>query len=92
MNSEMCMNYRKLKLIKESLGKTDFELKDLEEWFDDNISPHDASVLRRLYGLDGDTPMSYEEVAGEFNTTEGRVREFESRSLQRILCAIRRNK
>lgn len=54
MNSEMCMNYKKLKLIKESLGKTDFELKDLEEWFDDNISPHDASVLRRLYGLDGD--------------------------------------
>jgi len=48
------------------------------------LSPREQKVLELRYGLDGQQPRTLEEVGRTFNITRERIRQIESRSLNRL--------
>lgn len=48
------------------------------------ISDREAVVLRKRYGLDGEEPMTYDEIGREQGVTRERIRQIEAKSLRKL--------
>jgi len=58
----------------------------------DTITPREAKVLSLLYGLDGEGPITLEEVGKQFDLTRGRIRQIEAKALHNLRKPIRADK
>ncbi|WP_308116574.1 sigma-70 family RNA polymerase sigma factor [Leifsonia poae] len=65
--------------------EVDFRHRDLELRLQD-LPPRDARVVRLRFGLDGQKPMTLDEVGEIYGITRERVRQLETRSLKRLRC------
>lgn len=48
------------------------------------LQPREAQVLRLRYGLDGEEPMTFSQVAHSFGVTGGRIRQIESTAMRKL--------
>jgi RNA polymerase primary sigma factor len=62
-----------------------FRHRDLEDRLRE-LPPRDAKVVRMRFGLDGQKPMTLDEVGEIYGITRERVRQLETRSLKRLRC------
>jgi RNA polymerase primary sigma factor len=53
-----------------------------------SLKPRDATVIRRRYGLSGESCTSYEDIARQFGVTRERVRQIASRAIQNMRYAV----
>ncbi|MGH1551119.1 sigma-70 family RNA polymerase sigma factor [Leifsonia poae] len=65
--------------------EVEFRHRDLEERLRE-LPPRDAKVVRMRFGLDGQKPMTLDEVGEVYGITRERVRQLETRSLKRLRC------
>ncbi len=65
--------------------EVDFRHRDLEDRLRE-LPPRDAKVVRMRFGLDGQKPMTLDEVGEVYGITRERVRQLETRSLKRLRC------
>jgi RNA polymerase primary sigma factor len=63
--------------------EVEFRHRDLEERLRE-LPPRDAKVVRMRFGLDGQKPMTLDEVGEVYGITRERVRQLETRSLKRL--------
>lgn len=56
------------------------------------LSPREAQVLRFRFGLNGNKPMTLEEVGREFAVTRERIRQIEAKALRKLKHPSRRKK
>jgi RNA polymerase primary sigma factor len=57
-----------------------------------SLSDREAKVLKMRFGLDGQKPMTLEEVGREFGVTRERIRQIESKALRKLRHPSRRLK
>jgi RNA polymerase primary sigma factor len=57
-----------------------------------SLSDREAKVLKMRFGLDGQKPMTLEEVGREFGVTRERIRQIESKALRKLRHPSRRMK
>ena len=76
-NYEEYVHFSKINTTAPDYKKVD--LSEIEAALPD-MSERLRGMIKMLYGLDGESRHTYEEVAKAFNTTEGRVRQNESRA------------
>ncbi len=50
----------------------------------ETLPPREAQVIRLRYGLDGNPPLTLEEIAGKFGLTRERIRQIENKALRRL--------
>ncbi len=62
-----------------------FRHDDLEKRLN-TLPPRDARVVRLRFGLDGHKPLTLDEVGELYGITRERVRQLETRSLERLRC------
>lgn len=55
------------------------------------LSEREANILRLRFGLDGNVPMTLEEVGKEYGITKERVRQIEIKALQKMRNPVRSN-
>ncbi|OGY10929.1 MAG: RNA polymerase sigma factor RpoD [Candidatus Blackburnbacteria bacterium RIFCSPLOWO2_01_FULL_41_27] len=65
--------------------------ESLEEVFA-TLSDREAKVLRLRFGLNGNKPMTLEEVGKEFGVTRERIRQIEAKALRKLKHPSRRKK
>jgi RNA polymerase primary sigma factor len=65
--------------------EVEFRHRDLEDRLRE-LPPRDAKVVRMRFGLDGQKPMTLDEVGEVYGITRERVRQLETRSLKRLRC------
>jgi RNA polymerase primary sigma factor len=63
--------------------EVEFRHRDLEDRLRE-LPPRDAKVVRMRFGLDGQKPMTLDEVGAVYGITRERVRQLETRSLKRL--------
>lgn len=73
-----------LKLMEESIRK---EVVDGLEI----LSPREIQVVSAYYGLDGNKPMTLEEIGERYDLTRERVRQIKERAIRRMRKSISRN-
>jgi RNA polymerase primary sigma factor len=56
------------------------------------LLPREAQVLRLRFGLNGNKPMTLEEVGREFAVTRERIRQIEAKALRKLKHPSRRKK
>ena len=64
---------------------------DLEGLLDE-LTPREASVLRRRFGLEDDTPQTLAQIGEELNLSRERVRQIETRALLKLRQPQKRSK
>jgi RNA polymerase primary sigma factor len=52
------------------------------------LRPRDATIIRRRYGLSGESCTSYEDIARQFGVTRERVRQIASRAIQNMRYSV----
>lgn len=57
-----------------------------------SLTPREAQVLRFRFGLNGNKPMTLEEVGREFAVTRERIRQIEAKALRKLKHPSRRKK
>ena len=65
--------------------------ESLEEVFS-TLSEREAKVLKLRFGLNGNKPMTLEEVGREFGVTRERIRQIEAKALRKLKHPSRRKK
>jgi len=50
----------------------------------ETLPPREAQVIRLRYGIDGNPPLTLEEIAGKFGLTRERIRQIENKALRRL--------
>ena len=48
------------------------------------LSPRDQEVLKMRFGVDGDPPLTLEQVGMYFNVSSERIRQIEARAVRRL--------
>lgn len=48
------------------------------------LTPREADILKKRFGFDGSQPMTLEEVGKEYNLTKERIRQIETKALQKL--------
>lgn len=56
----------------------------IESVLDTLPSPRTISILKKRFGLEGDDPMTLEELAAEFGVTPERIRQIETKGLRQL--------
>ena len=54
----------------------------------DNMDPREARIIRARYGLDGNAPMTLEEIGREMGITRERVRQLESLAMKKLRTSV----
>ena len=54
----------------------------------DSMDPREARIIRARYGLDGNTPMTLEEIGREMGITRERVRQLESLAMKKLRTSV----
>ena len=70
-------------------GRPEDELVESEEeakavWLLDKIAPREAEILRLHYGLDGNPPKAFKEIAESLNLTRERIRQIYHEALTKL--------
>ncbi len=70
-------------------GRPEDELVEDEEeakavWLLDKIAPREAEILRLHYGLDGNSPKAFKEIAGILGLTRERIRQIYHEALTKL--------
>tara|TARA_Y100000780_G_scaffold232484_1_gene264477 strand:- start:7803 stop:10112 length:2310 start_codon:yes stop_codon:yes gene_type:complete len=58
----------------------------------DSLDEREAEVIKLRFGLGGEDPMTLEEVGGRFNVTRERIRQIESKALEKLSTPARKEK
>ena len=66
------------KLISKDLGKS------LSDFFDEELAPREAKVLRMRFGIGTEKDFTLEEVGRQFEVTRERIRQIEVKALRKI--------
>lgn len=70
------------------LMQESFRMEILESM--EHLSPREMQVVSAFYGLDGDKPMSLEEISLKYNLSRERVRQVKERAIRRMRRSINR--
>ncbi len=54
----------------------------------DSMDPREARIIRARYGLDGNVPMTLEEIGREMGITRERVRQLESLAMKKLRTSV----
>lgn len=54
----------------------------------DSMDPREARIIRARYGLDGNAPMTLEEIGREMGITRERVRQLESLAMKKLRTSV----
>lgn len=54
----------------------------------DNMDPREARIIRARYGLDGNAPMTLEEIGREMGITRERVRQLEALAMKKLRTSV----
>jgi RNA polymerase primary sigma factor len=73
-----------LKLMEESLRMDILEGLEI-------LSPREVDIIKCYYGLDGNKPMSLEEIAERFDMSRERVRQIKEKSIRRMRRSIKKS-
>jgi RNA polymerase primary sigma factor len=55
-----------------------------------SLSPVEADVIRRRYGLDDEPEQTLQEIGNEYQRSRERIRQIEARALAKLRRAMRR--
>ena len=64
----------------------------LESLIHERCTPREEMILRMLYGLDGDEPMTMGEVADSYEVSAGRVQQLANRAKRKLLWSMDRGR
>ena len=56
------------------------------------LSPRERKVIILRFGLNGDRPMTFEEIGREYNITRERIRQVEAKALRKLRFQFAKNK
>jgi RNA polymerase primary sigma factor len=73
-----------LKLMEESLRMDIFEGLEV-------LSPREADIIKSFYGLDGNKPMTLDEISEMYDMSKERVRQIKEKSLRRMRRLLKQN-
>ena len=73
-----------LKLMEESVRKEVIEGLEI-------LSPREIQVVSSYYGLDGNKPLTLEEIGERYDLTRERVRQIKERAIRRMRKSISKN-
>jgi RNA polymerase sigma factor (sigma-70 family) len=67
------------------------ETKQLLGWIIDTLSPQEADIVRRRFGMQGHQPHTLEEIGQFYHVTRERIRQIEANALRKLKYKLGRD-